>query len=61
MLENVQREVAWEIHIHIGFKVLLQGAKGSIAIETTIFPQEWGIPVDPIWGKDSGGCQSEQP
>lgn len=35
----MQREVAWKIHIlflHIGFKILLQDAKGTITIKTTI-------------------------
>jgi len=43
MLEDMQREVAWKIRIfflHIGFKVLLQDAKGTISTEITIYLQE---------------------
>lgn len=45
---------------HIGFKVLLLGAKGTITIETTTFLQEWGTPVNLIWENDSRACQSER-
>lgn len=47
----MQGEVARKIHIlflQIGFKVLQPDAKRTFAMETAIFLQEQGAPVDPI-------------